>query len=274
MLSVFDYMDYRDLLKAAYEERKAESPFFSYRIMADLLGLDTSYVFRILNKDLHLPARCTSRALEFLDLTGRAAEYFVLLTAYARERSRKERGAILEKALALRDVARRRLQEQELAFLRNWWVVAVRCVLEIQSGRSDPAAIAARIVPAVPVEDVAAALELLQELGIVKRNMGRLQIADLHLTVDGSSKSEAVSQYQHQVLRLASEALDRFPREERDVSTLAVTVDLKAFVEIREILRECRRQIQKRVEDARHPDRVLQIAMAVFPIAPPLENNA
>lgn len=271
--SVYDYMDYRDLLKAVYEDRKAESSFFSYRIMADILGLDTSYVFRILHKNLHLPARCTSRAIDFLGLTGRAAEYFILMTAYARERNRKERTLILEKAMTLRDVARRRLEEQELSFLRDWWVVAVRCVLEIQGGRAEPADIASRIAPTVPVEKVAAALELLQDLGIVKLVQGRLKIADLHLTADGSSKSEAVSMFQHQVLQLASESLERFPRGERDISTLTVTVDHDAFSEIREMLRECRRQIQKRVEESKRPDRVMQIAMAFFPIAPAVEKS-
>lgn len=138
MRPVFDYLDYRDLLKDAYEERKASSPLFSYRIMAEYFGLDASNIFRILQKDLHLPARCHPRAVEFLGLSGRAAEYFLLLTAYARERGRQARQEILEKALALRDVARRHLVDQELAFFRDWWVVGVRCLLEVVDGRVRP----------------------------------------------------------------------------------------------------------------------------------------
>ncbi len=77
MRSVFDYLDYRDLLKDAYEEHKAALPLFSYRMMGDRLGLDGSYVFRILQKNLHLPARCQMRTAEYLGLTGRAADYFL-----------------------------------------------------------------------------------------------------------------------------------------------------------------------------------------------------
>ena len=272
MRPVFDYLDYRDLLKDAYEERKASSPLFSYRIMAEYFGLDASNIFRILQKDLHLPARCHPRAVEFLGLSGRAAEYFLLLTAYARERGRQARQEILEKALALRDVARRHLVDQELAFFRDWWVVGVRCLLEVVDGRVRPDEIASRLSPQVPESEVVRALDLLQELGLVKKaSSGRLMLTEAHLTAGGEEKTQAIRQFQRQIMTLASESLERFPRDERDVSTLTLAVDKDAFMEIREMLRECRRQVQKRVEESRKPDRVMQLAMAFFPLAPAKE---
>ena len=47
----------------------------------------------------------------------------------------------------------------------------------------------------------------------------------------------------------------------------AATIEA-ACHDIRDMLRESRRQIQKRVEEAAHPDRVMQIVMAFFPLAP------
>jgi uncharacterized protein (TIGR02147 family) len=275
MRPVFEYLDYRDILKDAYEERKASSPLFSYRILAETLALDPSNTFRVLQKDLHIPSRCLPRVLEFLGLTGRAAEYFQLLTAYARERNTDARKELLEKALALRDVARRRLVDQELAYYRDWWVVAVRSMLEVVQGRVRPAEIAERLCPAVSESDVERALELLLELGLAKKaSSGRIVLSETHLTAGGEKRVEAVRDYQRQVLSLAAESLERFPREQRDVSTITFAVDREAFVEIREMLRECRRQIQKRIEESRNPDRVLQLSMALFPLAPAPEDAA
>lgn len=269
MRFVFDYLDYRDLLKDAYEERKAALPLFSYRMMAEHLGLDGSYLFRILQKDLHLPGRCQPRAIEYLGLTGRAAEYFLMLLAYSRERSNKAKQEILEKAMALRDVERRRLEEQELAFFRDWWVVAVRCLVEVADGRTHARDLAARLAPPVSETEVQSALDLLQELGLVRKAAsGRLILSEAHLTAGGEEKTQAVRHFQRQMLTLAAESLERFPREVRDVSTLTLAVDEPAFKDIREMLRESRRQIQKRVEEARTPDRVMQLSMAFFPLAP------
>jgi uncharacterized protein (TIGR02147 family) len=267
MRLVFEYLDYRDLLKDAYEERKTQLPLFSYRMMAEHLGLDSSYLFRILQKDLHLPSRCQPRAVEYLGLTGRAADYFLLLLAYARERGNQAKQEILEKAMALRDVERRRLDEKELTFFRDWWVVAVRSLLEITDGIANVKEIASLLNPPIDEQQIRSALELLNELGLVKKlASGRFAVSDAHLTAGGEEKTQAVRHFQRQLLSLASESLERFPKERRDVSTLTLTVDEAAFKDIREMLLESRRQIQKRVEESVRPDRVMQLSMAFFPL--------
>lgn len=273
MRSIFEYLDYRDLLKDAFEDRKASSPLYSYRMMAEALGQDTSNIFRILQKDAHLPARCQSRAIEYLNLTGRSAEYFVLLIAYSREKDPQARHDILEKAMSLRDVANRQLGENELAYFRDWWVVAVRSLLEVVEGRVQPATMASRLCPAIQESDVVKALDMLQELGLVKKaSSGRLVLTEAHLNAGGDEKTQAVRHFQRQILALASESLERFPKEQRDVSTLTLAVDRTAFMEIRGMLREFRQQIQKRVEEAPRPDRVMQLSMAFFPLAPAQED--
>jgi uncharacterized protein (TIGR02147 family) len=268
MKPVFEYLDYRTYLKDAYEERKSESAFYSYRMMAESFGLFPSNVFRILHGEAHLPSRCQSRALEVLGLSGRSAEYFQLLIAYARERSAKSRGEILEKALALRDVSRKPLENRELEYFANWRVAVVRALLDVNRGKAVPKELASQLFPPGEEEEVRAALDLLEELRLVKKaSSGRLLPAEAHLTAGGPAKARAVHGFQRQILSLASESLERFPPEVRDVSTLTLSMDERAFAEIRELIRECRRQIQKRVEDSKTPDRVMQLAMAFFPAA-------
>lgn len=270
MRPVFDFLDYRDIMKEAYEERKQASPLFSYRVLAEILGIDSSNLFRILQGDAHIPLRCQPQVVEFLGISSRAAEYFLMLVAYGREKNERSRKEILEKAMALRDVARRQLVDQELAYYKDWWVVAIRSLLEVVEGRAHPAKLAERIAPRISKSDAENALALLLDLGLVKKaSSGRLVLTDSHLTSGESErKIEAVRAFQKQILSLASESLDRFPRGERDVSTITFAVDEAAFTEIRAMLRECRRQIQKRIDESRKPDRVLQLAMALFPLAP------
>lgn len=267
MKPIFDYLDYRDLLKDMFEERKSSS-FYTYRMMAETFGLDTSYLFRVLQHDEHLPARCQSRAIELLGLTGRSAEYFVLLIAYARERNSKSKTEILEKALALRDVSRRELLDAEIAYYQEWWVAPLRSLLEVVGGRAVPRELAARMTPPVSEEEVADALLLLEQLGFVKKlSSERLALAEPHVTTGATGeKVKAVHGYQRTILDLASQSLARFPKELRDISTLAVAVDRTAHIEIRELLRECRRQIQMCVENVKQPDQVMQLAMAFFPL--------
>lgn len=267
MRSIFEYLDYRDLLKDAYDERKASDPAYSYRLFAEALGLYASNVFRVLQKETHLPARCQSRAVEYLGLNERAAAYFLLLVAYARERNVSARHALLEKALALRDVHRMELGDKELAYLRDWWIATVRGVLEMLDGRANPAEIASKLVPSVSESEVAAALELLKELGLVRKgSSGRLLVSEAHLgATSGEGKVLAVRHHQRQLLALAADALERIPPTHRDVTTMTMAIDEEVFLRIREQLQECRNQIRKSSDSAKHPDRVMQLVMAYFP---------
>jgi len=275
MKTVFEYLEYREYLKDAYEERKASNPFFSYRLLGDTLGLDPSNLFRLLHLQAHLPARCQPQTLDFLGLSGRSAEYFSLLVAYSRERGSKSKKEILEKALSLRDVERHQLEEERLvSYFWNWWVMAIRSLLEVTDGNCLPAELSRRLAPFVPESEVETSLKILKELGLVKQvASGRLVLADAHVTAGEKVKADAIHLFQKQILSLASESLDRFPREERDISTLTLALDGPTFAQVREILRECRRQIQKTVEDAKKPDRVMQISMAFFPLAPALKGK-
>jgi uncharacterized protein (TIGR02147 family) len=270
----FEYSDYRDLLSAEYERRKRFEPQFSYKLLAELLGLDPAGTFRVLHKERHLPARSVSRAIDFLGLSGRSAEYFVLMTSYARERGKGARQAILVKAEELKDVPRRRLRDQELSFFRDWWMVAVRCVIEVLEGRANPDEVSRHIIPEVNSEAVRQAIEAMLDLGIARKAQGdRLRFVDKHLTADAAEGRAAVAQFQRRILELAAESVDRFPRDKRDISTLTLTVDAAAFEDIRGILRDCRRRIQQRVGEAETSDRVLQVAIAIFPLMLPSDNS-
>lgn len=268
MRPVFEYLDYRKVLNDAYLERREGDPELSYRKLGEQLGLDGSNFYKIVHGKSHLPVRCQSRVVEFLGLSSREAEYFQLLVAYARERGAKGRAEVLEKARRMQDVARKTLESRELLFYRDWWTSVVRSLLEVHQGRAVFEELAASVSPPIPPREAQASFELLVELGLVKRaGSGKWKLADLHLTAGGEAKAQSVHAYQRQILQLAVESLHRYSKDLRDVSTLTLPVDGRSFSAIGEILRECRRQIQKQAESTGHPDRVMQLAMAFFPVS-------
>jgi uncharacterized protein (TIGR02147 family) len=268
MARLFDVTDYREFLKSFYEQRKEELPLYSYRMMGNKLELDASQLFRILQKEQHLPARCVPLAKDLLGLTGRAAEYFELIIAASRTRHQKKREELFHKAYTLRDVYRREISAKELRFLSQWYIAPIRAYLEVSKGHADPAYIAARIVPKLSKEQVQEALEILKELGFVRKlSSGKLELSEPHLTVSGPDKSKAVREFQKQVMQVGAQSLDTIDKDQRDISTLTLAVDEDCFLDIREMAREFRRQIQKRVEEARNPDRIMQFNMALFPVS-------
>ena len=90
MLNINEISDYRDLLKNYYTQRKLDMPLYSYKMMGQKLGLDTSQIFRVLNKELHLPNHSIPLAKDLLDLKGRSGEIFEILVAAAKAKSQAE----------------------------------------------------------------------------------------------------------------------------------------------------------------------------------------
>jgi uncharacterized protein (TIGR02147 family) len=267
MLQLEDVSDYRELLRQYYQQRKEAMPLYSYRMMGQKLGLDASQLFRILQKEQHLPPRCVPLTKELLELTGRSAEYFDLLVAASRTRVPSKRSELLEKAFMLRDVDRRTVENKELRFLSQWYIPVVRSYLEVSGGKANPSEIAERVSPRITQEQAAEALDLLKELGFVKRlSSGRLGLTQTHLTASGPEKAKAVREFQRQALNLGINALDAIPVGERDISTLTLAIDSDCFNDLREMTREFRRQVQKRVEESTSPDRVMQMTMTFYPL--------
>jgi uncharacterized protein (TIGR02147 family) len=265
-----DTLDYRDLLQAAYEARKADNPLYSYRLMAGKLGLNVSHLYRILHKDLHLTPDKVPAACDLLKLKGRKAEHFELLVQYGRARSERTRNKLLERIIALREPARRALGAAEFKALSRWQAPVVRALA--LSGEIDPTRIGKRMQPIQGKSVVESTLSDLETVGLLQRDSdGAWLSGDLHLTTGTAFRSEAVRQYQREVLELAGSALSRIPRDLRDITSLLVEVDEDARQEIIEMVRECRRQIVRRIERCEKPDRVLQLAFAAFPVAGPVE---
>ena len=268
MVTFSDIADYRDFLKDYYDRRKAEMPFYSYRMMGDKLGLDSSYLYRVLQKKQHLPAHALQAAKEILALSGREAEYFDLLFSAAVSKDKAKKEELMAKALSLRDVERHSLQAAELKLLENWWIPAVRAYLDLNGGVVNVKQIAKDICPPITEDQVNEAIEILKEVGLVKKlASGRLALTDAHLTVGGPEKAQAVRKFQRQVLALASDSLDNVPVTERNVSTLTLSVDQSCFEDLGDMLREFRRLVQKRVDEAKNSDRVMQLSMAFYPVA-------
>ena len=222
----------------------------------------------MLQKKQHLPAHVIPAAKELLDFDGRSAEYFDLLVAAGVVKSADKKAELMAKAVALRDVERHSLQQADLKLLENWWIPAVRAYLELNGGVVNIKKIAKDLCPPITEEQAAEAIEILKEVGLVKNvASGRLALTDAHLTVSGQEKSAAVRHFQKQVLFLASEALDSVPVNERNISTLTLSVDQACFDDLGEMLREFRRLVQKRVDESKRPDRVMQLSMAFYPVA-------
>jgi len=268
MLNIDEISDYRDLLKNFYVQKKIEFPLYSYNMLAQKLGLETSQVFRILNKVLHLPSRSIPLAKELLGLKGRDAELFEIMVAANKTKSQAKKDKLYKMALDLRDVPLRQINTNELLFLSKWWIPVVRALIQVNGGRGEVARLQKQIKPAVSKEQVEEAIRVLKELGlIIPLASGRFSVAPANFTSAGTPKVTAIRSYQNQLLSLAQDSIVNVDPKNRNISSLMVCVDDNGFEDLKNMTLEFRRQVQKRVEDIQDANRIMQFVFSLFPVA-------
>jgi len=267
MKSVFEYLDYRAYLKDFYEERKKRQGFFSYRYFGDKVGIDPSYLLKVMLQSRHLSEKSIPRVSTFCGLTGSEAEYFSTLIHFSKARSQGESKMLFEKLLSIRYVKSRRLVEEQYEYFRTWYHPVVRSVLEYFDFQGDFALLGKQLSPPITAKEARASIQLLEKLHLIKNDEnGRYCLTDTAVTTGNEWHSAAIAAFQEQTIRLSQESVDRHDRRLRDISTVTMNICAADFEEIRERITEFRRSLITFVNESTGPDRTYQLNIQFFPL--------
>ncbi len=266
--SPFDFLDYREYLLAYFDRRKAESPWYSYKVFGEGVGLDQSQVFRILQKQLHVSKKALPRFLDYLKLQGREAEYFSKLVELGRSRRESETRRLFAEVLALRGSGSRQLQKAQFELYSQWYSSVIRTLLGFVRIRDDYEALGKMVSPPISAEQAKKSVFLLEKLGLVRRDAeGFWSLTDLKLTTGDAYQSKRVRAYQSESMRLAMQSLELHEKELRDINVINMALDAEAFRDCLAILNTAREEIRARIEKVENPDRVMRLVSAFFPVA-------
>lgn len=267
MADLFDFLDYREFLREAFEQRKAVNAAFSYRMLADKIGLHASRIHRVLARESHIAPDQIDAFAKAFALRGVKARYFECLVRHAKAKTPSESQVWLSKLAELRGVASRGLKRPEHGIFREWYFIPLRCMLHTGRFKDEWPLLAASLTPAIRPEQVRLAVESMEKMGLVERGAdGFWRAREAHLAAEGAQPGSALRAWHHSMLRLAGEAVERFPKAMRHHGTLTVGVDAAGADAVVDILRECRGRIRGISDSTRCPDRILHLGMQLFPV--------
>lgn len=272
MRSIFAYLDYRDFLREWFEDRKQSSPWYSYKIFGEGVGLDQSQVYRILQKQLHVSEAARPRFAVYLDLKGPASEYFDTMIALGRSRKEADTRRLFAQLQAMRGSQATTLAESQYGLYETWYLPVVRALIGILEISDEYEKLGACVNPPIGAEQARKAVETLRKLKLVTRDrMGVWRLQGKSYSTGKQYQSELVRRYQAQTFKLVEESLERHPKELRDVNVVNMAADAAAFADCVAILGEARRQIRERIERVDNPDRIMRLATGFIPVAGPLK---
>lgn len=267
-LSIYSYTDYRAYLKAFYKFFKEDNYFFSYRYMADRIGIDHSCLVKVFNSARHLPDHSIDKVALFCKLDSREQDYFNAMVQFAKSTSDSDIKLWYERMLTLKTVTYQNIEDRQYRYFQSWIHAAVRSALDLRSYSEEYDQLAKSIRPPISLSQAKESVELLLELGMIERNDdGVLQNAKRHLSTPASWSSVAIRHYQKECIQLSLDAIQRFTQEKRDISTITMSIPKSKLDEIKALSEEFRQAVVARVNDMEQPDSVYQLNIQFFPLA-------
>jgi uncharacterized protein (TIGR02147 family) len=272
-IDIFGYLDYRKFLQDLYAEKKAKGKYFSYRYLAQKTGLKSAGFFTwVLQGKRNLSPRLVLKFAEAFKLTKQESAFFELLVSFNQARSHEEKKHWFDKIVCLKRSPAKIVDGDQYEFYEKWWYSAVREVIGIHPFKDDYARLARAVAPAISMPDARKAVELLDRLGLIVREDGGFWARkDPALSTGQNWRSLAVTNFQLQAFELGKQALDRFPKGERDMSTMTLSCSQSTFDSIKEKLRCLRQEFAEMARNDAQADRVLQCNFQVFPLSRKLQ---
>ena len=267
MISIFSYISYRDFLRDAYKQRKAEQPAFSYRYIARRVGINASTVLRIVQGGRNLNPILIGPFSAVFKLGKRETAYFSLLAHLSRARNEQEKNLYFEKVVAFNKSEILTLLSDQYELFNSWKYIAIRELLTHYRFCGDYRALSRMCQPPITVPEAKAAITLLARLNLVNKDAkGCFRPTSKFVTAGENWKSIAIANYQKSTIALAGEALERFTAEERDISTLTVNLSAKGLGIVKDKIRSLRKELLEVENMDNESDRVFQVNFQIFPL--------
>ena len=275
-VNVFEYLDYREFLRDFYAERKANEYGFSYRAFSKRAGLrSTNYLKLVMDGDRNLTPEMAQQFARGCGLADRAADYFCELVAFNQAQSAAERNRCHQRLGRFKQYRTlHKLDAAQAAYHSTWYLPVIRELAARPDFDPDPKWIAHALLPKISVSEARVALDTLIQLGLlVTDEQGHVRQAQSLVTTGPGPLGHHIVNYHRTMLERAAAAIDEVPRDEREISSLTLCVSQDVLLDLKERIREFRRELLQLAELTGTPERVVQLNFQLFPLSEKKETD-
>jgi len=267
-ISIFAYFNYRDYLRDYFVHRKSLNRRFSHRAFARKAGYNSSGLYLLLvSGKQNLTRSLIPKFASALELNQRESEYLGHLADFTHGKSAAEKQEAFDRMIGLLPPSIRNIGREQRDYYRSWHNVAVRETLSVLDVGDDFRTLAEFINPPLKVSQVKEAIKLLDSLGLIRKNpAGFWKATDASLASTPELGVVTIRRFQKEMMELGKVALDRFDREERNVSSSTLSLSKQGLERLSLKIDGFLREISELARSDENEDRVYQFNVQLFPL--------
>lgn len=269
MVNIFEFLDYREYLKAYYDYHKKNDSQFSHRVMSRKMGFTSpNFLKMVIDKERNIGRTSVQKIITGLELKKKEAEYFSYLVYFVKAKTRVEKNyyyGLISSLRAQKVIST--IQKDQFRYYSNWYNIVLRELINNKPVDIDYASLAKKIIPPILPKQVKKSIQLLEELKLIKRtNEGRFVQSSPLINTGNEAGSLLLKNFHDRMIELARLSLEQFPSEKREISSCTVKISQKGFKRLKTRLQEFREEILQIVKEDADVDRVAQVNFQLFPL--------
>jgi uncharacterized protein (TIGR02147 family) len=272
MISVFDYMNYRDFLRDYYEEKKQAHAFYSYRLFAQKAGFKSpNFLKLVIEKKRNLSKESVFKFCKALGLKKKECEYFENLVFFNQSESLEEKNVYLTRLVRYHaNGAQKKIAQSEMAYYRDWFNPVIRELICARDFGEDYKKLGQAVAPSISAVEARHSVELLLRLKYIERQPdGSFRKTSASLTTGPAVRSIAVANYHKAMIALGAESIERFRAAQRDIESVTVSVSPATYEAIKGRANEFMMELLHMAENDARCDQIAQVNIQVFPLSAP-----
>lgn len=264
---IYQYENFRSFLLDVVTDLKKQCVGFTYRNFAKSAGFGSpNFLLLLIKGERNLTAKTSLRIAKAFGLDGLQAKFFENLVMYNQAKISDEKIIYATEIVKIRSqLDSFILKDNQFNYYTNWRHVAIKELIHIRPNLTN-SEIAELLNPECSIEDVENSVQILMNLGFIKKENGVYQSLIQNIFTGDKFISSAVIEFHKNMMRLGAESLDRFTSTDRDITAATVAVSKENFEKIRLKIKELRQEIMALSEAEQNDPSIIQINFQMFPL--------
>lgn len=267
-INLFEYTDYRKFLTDWYNQSKKERGSVSFRTFSKRAGFKSTNIFKlVMEGERNLTEESIAKFAQGLKLNKQETQFFRNLVYLNQAQTMEQKDFYYKSLLQSKKFNQLKpIEKHQYDYYSSWYHPVVRELACSKEFNGTVEWLVKKIYPRITLTQAQHSLELLSELGFIKKIGNQYHQANALITTGPESSSIALHNYHQNMLSLAKELLPQVDASQRDVSALTLGVAQKRIEEIKKKIQEFREDILKLVSQDIDPEQVVALTIQLFPL--------
>ena len=264
---IYTYADYRLYLKELHAYHKKNDGKLSHRYIASKVHATSAGWFSdVISGRINLSATYILPLAAVLKLNNAEKEYFRALVNCNQTKNLDEKNRYLELLISSKKTGAVVVSKERFMYYSTWYIPVIREILFFYDFTDDYKALARMVRPSIRPTQARNAITILRELEFIEPDeRGYLKPKDAILRKEGNFKSVHWANFQKSALELAVGAIERFTKNERDISSVLISLSSQSMAIARDEIARLRKKLLELSEADKNRNTVYQCNFQLFP---------